>query len=503
MFLLIASCPAVMATYGNSNSTAQANSLGKIKHIVVLMLENRSFDNLLGKLYPKSDQFDGLSGEEENVFVNEGISRGIKVWNTLDGQGESTIIPSPNPAELFSDINEQLFGENPPPTNTTPTMSGFVQNYFSSAQSAVPDPIMHYYVPEQVPILSELAKNYAVCDAWFASAPCQTWPNRFFLHTATAGGYENNSPYHFPYEMPTIFTRFNELGRENGWKIYYHDFPQSAVLSDLWAYHDQMQEYSQFKADAASGSLPSYSFIEPRYYAELDFPNDQHPPHDIRFGEELIADVYNTLQSSPTWTSTLLIIIYDEHGGCYDHVAPPKAIPPEAPKSNQVFLFDRYGVRIPAVVISPYIQAGTVFRALPGSQPFDHTSVISTIRRCFDLGEPFTERDRNAPDISSLLTLPDDQLNLGKPLVLPAVDRVPEELAELKASELSDLQKSLHTIAVHLPNWEKADEGIWKEAVKELTQLIDEVLPDELGTCAETSSYVQDKLKAFLAPVKK
>ena len=490
-FSLIASCSETLSWLESwkpidpvvdTQDKKSAAALGKIKHIVVLMLENRSFDNLLGQLYPKSDQFNGLSGEESNLFTSAGMVREIKVWNEADVNIAKTI-PSPDPGESFSDMNEQLFDMSVAPAGGAATMSGFAQNYFQYSSPASPDAIMHYYLPEQVPVLSQLAKNYAVCDAWFASAPCQTWPNRFFLHTGTAGGYENNSPYHFPYEMPTIFTRFNQLNRDNGWKIYYHDFPQALALSDLWFHLDQMRHYSQFKEDAANGSLPSYSFIEPQYYAEIDFPSDQHPPHDIRFGEELIADVYNTLQASPAWTNTLLIITYDEHGGCYDHVPPPQAIPPEAPRADQLFHFDRYGVRVPAVVISPYIPAGTVFRAPVNSQPFDHTSVISTVRRCFDLGEPLTDRDRNAPDLSSILTLADDQLNLGAPLVVPAVDRSPELLEKIKADVITDLQKGMREIAAHLPD-PRSD---------------DELQPvPESDSQDEAISYIKDKLNAVL-----
>lgn len=482
----------------------QQPALKKIKHIVVLMLENRSFDNMLGKLYPKSDQFDGLSGEEFNIFTNEdGIASVIQVWNEFDGNGamrDATNLPDPDPGESYDDIAEQLFGRDD--RNAAPTMGGFAQNYFRYSMPASPDGIMHYYLPEQVPILSELAKNYAVCDAWFASAPCQTWPNRFFLHTATAGGYENNSPVHFPYEMPTIFTRFNQLSRKNGWKIYFHDFPHSAVLSNLWLHFDHFHEYSQFKEDAANGSLPSYSFIEPRYYSEIDFPSDQHPPHDVRFGEELIADIFNTLQASPAWKNTLLIITYDEHGGCYDHVPPPKAIPPETPKTDQLFSFDRYGVRVPAVIISPYIKAGTVFRAPSGSQPFDHTSVIATIRRCFDLGEPLSDRDRNAPDLSSLLTLSDDQLNLGKPLAVPYVARLSYLLEREKAAGLSEWQKSLHAISAILPNLRGLETEMAREEEvrRTISQLIagDGRMPPEHLSYDKAYSHLQEKLSAFL-----
>ncbi len=485
--------------------------LENIQHIIVLMLENRSFDSMLGKLYPKSDQFNGLSGEESNIFASKNGSKEIKVWNEYTpsgGQLGPMNVPTPDPGELFVDINEQLFGPGAAPPNATPTMSGFGQNYFQYSQPAQPDAIMHYYVPEQLPIISWLARNYAVCDAWFASAPCQTWPNRFFLHAATAGGYENNEPTHFPYLMPTIFTRFNKLGKENGWKIYYHDFPQAVTLSDLWPHTDQFHHYDTFKQDAANGTLPSYSFIEPRYFADQDFPNDQHPPHDVRFGEELIADVYNTLQASPNWKNTLLIITYDEHGGCYDHLPPPNATSPEPPRPNQVFAFDRYGVRVPTIVVSPYIRAGTVFCASEGAQPFDHTSVIATLRKCFDLGGPLTERDRNAPDLSFLLTLPVDQLNIGVQLQMPTVERPLDFLLAAREDlmeNLPDFQKSLHIAAAHLPDLSglvsKMERTEKAQGATHQLVATGPIAPPLHETLGQALPYIHQKLSAFLSPL--
>lgn len=473
----------------------------KINHVVVVMLENRSFDSLLGELYPKSDQFDGLNGDESNLFNLVQF----KVWTGEDNQDVMTI-PNPNPGELFSDINEQLF-ENPedPLPGTSPTMGGFVKNYYNYSQPVSPDEIMHHYLPNQVPILSTLAKNYAVCDAWFSSAPCQTWPNRFFVHTGTAGGYENNEPLHFPYLMPTIFTRFNQLGIENGWKIYYHDFPHSIVLSDLWPYANQFYHFYHFKEDALNGTLPAYSFIEPRYYTFFDYANDQHSPHDVRFGEELIADIYNTLQASPVWKNTLLIIIYDEHGGLYDHVAPPEAVPPEPPRENQRFAFDRYGVRIPAVIVSPYIAPGTVFRAPAGSQPFDHTSVISTLRNCFDLGEALTERDRSAPDLSSILTLSDEDLNLGTPLIPAIISRPPdlsEKSAKTKYEDLSDLQKSFRFAAAFLPDLSGAKDFVERKLKAQMASdslmVSGPIGAPEHHTLSEVLPYLDDQLSKLV-----
>src|SRR5215469_4604919 len=164
----------------------------------------------------------------------------------------------------------------------------------------------------------------AVCDRWFASAPCQTWPNRWFVHAATADGYENNRPIHLP-DVETIYNRFEQAGIRD-WKIYFHDIAQAHTLLKLFLLSNHFHFYWQFQADCQRGQLPSYSFIEPQYYSDMAHPeNDQHPPSVVTLGEQLIADVYNRLRSSKLWIKTLLIVTHDEHGGCYDHVPPPSA----------------------------------------------------------------------------------------------------------------------------------------------------------------------------------
>jgi phospholipase C len=415
-------------------------SLNQIDHFVVLMLENRSFDNLFGSPNWMGDKINGLTGNETNP---DGKGETVQVWNAPAGEKDSWF-PTPDPGELFADINEQL-GVDP----AGPPMSGFAANY--SRKGGAAKDIMHYFTPEQVPALTALASSYAICDAWYASAPCQTWPNRFFVHTATADGYENNSPAHFPYLMPTIFNALDDKV-PYGWEIYFHDFPQALTLGRLWDHLDHFKPFPDFLDDARHGHLPSYSFIEPRYFADADWPNDMHPPHNVRYGDQLVDTVYNALKNSPCWESTMLVVIFDEHGGCYDHVPPPPAVPPAPPKPGQKFAFDRYGVRIPAVIASPLIAPGTVLRAAPGSQPYDHTSIISTLRKRFGIAQPLTERDRNAPDLGQVLNLttPSDAgRGVVQALPSPASDDA-LELEKARLAPLNDFQKSLHEAAANL-----------------------------------------------------
>jgi phospholipase C len=332
-----------------------------IEHIVVLMQENRSFDNMLGWQF-------GLSG---SLFNRSDDGTNIHVWPDRgrdDGAaGDVMSIPDPDPGELFVDMNYQQFETYFPPAGVVPTMGGFVRNYQNQAIATSPlvdvyrqRAIMHCFRPDQVPATSRLAASFGICEPWFASAPCQTWPNRFFVHTATANGWVNNLPpkpwdvvQRFPYDMPTIFNQIKEklLQFDHGWRIYFHDFPQSLLLSRLWLHLDHFHTIDRFAQDVAKGSLQPYSFIEPRYFPNTDqqlMANDHHPPYDITPGEQLIAQVYDTLRANvDLWKKTLLIVTWDEHGGCYDHVPPPAATPPGGPYPDR-FTFDRFGVRVPA-----------------------------------------------------------------------------------------------------------------------------------------------------------
>jgi phospholipase C len=452
-FLRLLGSAAVGAVLAPGSSFAQpASRLSKIDHFVVLMLENRSFDSMLGMLgryYEKPEMFDGLTGSESNPDQD---GRPIAVSN-VRGTDDDLAIPPKNPAEKWRDMNEQVFGLHTlTPPNTTPTMDGFVKSYMrysNPLQPREPSHAMHFFIPPQVPVLSRLALEFAVCDRWFASAPCATWPNRFFLHTGTAkdaanpsaSGYEDNRyeysaapllandwwswlrawvgvfiPYFEPatlaFSSPSIFARLDKTALKNPWKLYYTDFLQASTMRDVVSQiareshfyaTKRIVHFDDFLKDCKSGGLPYYSVIEPAYY--LGPKNDQHPPKSIGPGEELIANIYNALRAGPSWLSTMLIIIYDEHGGTYDHVPPPTAVPPDSLNTSP-FNFDRFGVRVPAVIVSPYIQPRTVLRPLPGAQyPFDHTSIIATLRKRFSLGVSLTRRDEVAPDLEGVLNL--------------------------------------------------------------------------------------------------
>lgn len=419
-----------------------------ILHVVVLMLENRSFDCVFGKLQTKLTGIDGLSGNESNIWQKApGGPSKIGVWNDPTLTSVTATIPDPDPGELYPDIRQQVHG-----TDGKTPIGGFVDNYMAQPAADKPrDPkaVMHYFTPEQVPVLSQLAYEFGVSDRWFASAPDQTWPNRFFAHTGTAGGYINNEPPRFPYTMPTVFGRLAE--KHCTWRVYFHDFPHAATLATLWDdVPTHFRFFNAFVTDAAAGNLPTYSFIEPRYFADHVLkliPNDMHPPHNIAYGEQLVAQVYNALRSGPKWRQTLLIVTYDEHGGCYDHVVPPKAVPPDNLQPDNV-VFDQFGVRVPAVIVSPYVRRGSIIRP-PGGTPFDHTSIAATLRKLFGI-RPLTARDAAAPDLLGALDTQPDNDGPARIVALPPPP-VDQEVTRITTKPPNDLQRSLTGAAALLP----------------------------------------------------
>ncbi len=472
-----------------------------IRHVVVLMLENRSFDAMLGMLYQSGDRFDGLTGTESNVFHRPGAPpQVIQVWRDPVLDARNLCIPDPDPGESFADIHLQIHGlaADGTPNTGSPAMGGFVDDYMrQTGTNPAPDPysVMHYFTPDQVPVISGLARAFGVSDRWHASAPCQTWPNRFFAHCGTANGTVNNEPTHFPYDMETVFNRLASV--DQSWRIYFHDIPQAATLSRLWGglLGSQFLDFgTDFIRDAAAGTLPSYSFIEPRYFADRlanHVPNDEHPPHNVAYGEALIAAVYNAVRGGPGWKNTLLVITYDEHGGCYDHVVPPAATPPDD-KMSDGFRFDYFGVRVPAVIISPYVPAGTILRPA-GPTPFDHTTIIATLRKLFGFA-PLTRRDAAAPDLidalSALGATPDNDGPAS--ITAPAVPPAPTQVARAAARPPNSLQRSLATAAVLLPT-AGADAALH---VQRLRSTVD-VSPDH-PTVADAGADVGAHVRAFL-----
>jgi phospholipase C len=438
-----------------------------IEHVVVLMFENRSFDNVLGGLYPAKSQdgsYDGLTGNEWNPDPSSN-NEPVYVWQGPTAYSTS-IMPYPDPGELYADMYEQIHGSSAPGPET---MQGFVANYLQQPPSPdkvspVAQNIMQYYAPGpsgNIPITSKLASAFAVSDQWFASGPVQTLANRIFAHCATSSVYQQDGKWYAVLNNtditdrywdpdgsvldPPVFWLLDQAAKSSQWpwpdrvpwKVYYHDWPLSALVKyvdDNWATIEDGRVYSfdDFGDDVA-GDLPTYCFIEPRY-TDLrgGTPNSNHPggstlheeppPISIYDGEILLEYVVSTLYNGPDdlFAKTLLIVIYDEHGGLYDHMPPPPAVSPFPADFVTGYDYSGYGVRVPAVFINPYIQPQTIFRPPSGGPPFDHTSLISTLCAQFGLAGPLTPRDASAPTLAGLVD-PSRPRNPFVPEDLPSV----------------------------------------------------------------------------------
>jgi phospholipase C len=389
-----------------------------IDHLVVLMMENRSFDHALGFLKSPTFKIDGLDGSETNPD-----SAGVAVQVTPDARYAGDF--SPDPGHDFNSVNEQIF-ENPQGTGSA-TMKGFVKAYESKTGNvAKSHNIMKCFSPGRLPALMTLAKEFAVCDRWFASVPGPTIPNRAFAYGATSLGRVDMNPVYLT--LKTIFERLDEHGVAS--KIYYNDFclglSNGFILKNARKF---LFFFDDFLKDCKKNKLPAFSFIEPRYNDFTDqgqfFPAaDQHPDHNVFQGEIVIKAVYDAIRGNQqTWESTLLVITYDEHGGLYDHVTPPATVNPGDQPPPLPFNFDRLGVRVPAVLVSPFIQKGTIIH----DKVFDHTSIIATARRLFisDFANSFlTQRDRNAQTFEDCLTLntarSKDEVKIPQPTSAPA-----------------------------------------------------------------------------------
>jgi phospholipase C len=426
-------------------------TMDKIEHVFVLMLENRSFDNLLGWLYADRNNQPNVNIPAQNPPRYDGLVENA-YWNTevadahdrpdarriYARKGATSLTkPDPNPPEVCPRFIEQMFGTEAPSRQSQPNMWGFVQAYGTITKDL--DGIMECYTPDQLPWLSTIAKQYAVCDRWFGSAPCETFPNRAFVHAGSSFGRLNNmnGKYNegdrFPDVVPnfvgysTARTIFDVLeGNSLPYAIIsvipfmtqvgFQFFPvDKKVLRSQFSYSiAELQGLIDPGAVARPNiinastvrQLPRYIFIEPDF-----IKGDQHPPHDVRIGDAFIQLVYKIIQSSPVWHKSMLIITYDEHGGCYDHVPPPTAVPPDNTPLQfpvgDINPFAWYGPRVPTVVVSPYIEPGTVFRG-PGI-PYDHTSILASLRDWIfgtDAGDSFFHNPRiqNAPTLWGLLT---------------------------------------------------------------------------------------------------
>ncbi len=381
------------------------------------MMENRSFDHMLGYLKSGSYAIDGLNGDETNPAADGGTP--IRV--SPNARNTNDLNPDPN--HEFPDINWQIFSNADGTDTGQAKMQGFVQNYASDSGNAAHGAvIMRCFQAGSLPILSTLAQQFAVCDHWFSSVPASTIPNRLFAYAASSGLSLTQDAIKAPFTAHTIFQDIDNdpIDLNTTYRIY---TSQSTILlanGYLMLHQDKFFDIGTFAQDCKNNDIPQYTFLEPIYDGVN--ANSQHPDFAVDKGEALIGQVYNAIRDSPLWNDTLLLIVYDEHGGLYDHVFPPQLVNdtglPDFPATTDFgFKFDRLGVRVPAVFVSPWIKPGTIL-----SQQFDHCSIVKTVRLlCCKSQTPFNWRESKAASFLDISNVVDGQMRTDKPNLPPVV----------------------------------------------------------------------------------
>lgn len=422
------------------------NPPSAIKHVFVLMLENRSFDHMLG--------FSGIEGIDANSGAPTAVA-GLdgSQSNEANGQRYMAKAPAPyvmdfDPGHGFEDVLEQLAGHGsvyvtgglyPACSNT-----GFAANASANlAKGAVTSPgvVLAAYSPDQLPVMNALAREFAVCDHWFSSLPGPTWPNRMFVHAATSGGLDD-SPTSlqsletlmrgYRFSNGTVYDQLDKTGIP--WSIVEGDaLPQSLSLGGMVsrALDGRFINLPTFLTRIADPAFSdAYTFIEPNYGhvvadgRNFKCGNSQHPLDDVTRGEKLVKTIYEAVRKSPHWPESLMILMYDEHGGFYDHLPPPATTAPGdkgiAGLNRHGFTFDRLGVRVPAVIISPYVERGVIDHTV-----YDHASVPATLAKLFNLST-LTNRDKAAATLDHLFARSEPRDDALLSLPMPATSGIPD-----------------------------------------------------------------------------
>ncbi len=392
--------------------------LDQLKHIVVLMMENRSFDHMLGDLAGPGSQIDGIT---DGLFNLDTAGNQVKPQALAQFQGQL----DPDPDHHFPGVDLQIFNGDPA---REPKMDGFIKSYFSQRRDvAHSQKIMYYFPQKKLPVLTTLAKEFAVFNRWFSSIPGPTICNRAFAHYGTSFGKVGMDLFYINEPFKSIYNRMIDADPKRTAKLYYYDQTSSTmeIVNLLQHQPELFGTYQEFLDACDRGQLPDYSFVEPNY-TDHDgddgalIASDQHPDHHVQAGEIFIASIYNAIKGNDElWKSTALLIVYDEHGGIYDHVPPPACTPdgfvaaPNDTGTGMEFKFDRLGVRVPAILVSPWIPLGTVVT----DRIFEHASIPATVTGFFlgdydqrspreKTAETFVERtDKPVDDQRNLLSL--------------------------------------------------------------------------------------------------
>ncbi len=403
-----------------------------IEHAVVLMMENAAFDRMLGCM---TEVHAGLEGvDPAHPHTNPDPDDGAVAQAPTTARNIDR-----DPKHYLRNGLAQLDGGS---------NKGFVADFahtHPNSTSAERREIMGYYPRGFLPALHMLAEQFVVGDHWFSSLPGPTWINRLFAHSGTSLGHVSEPGSLFSrrlhlYSERTLYDEMHDAGVK--WRIYFGDVPQSLVLTHQWEHLGNYSRYANWHDDVARGDLPAYTFIEPTYFGPDE--NDQHPPHDVLRGDALIADVYNTLRANPDlFARTLLIVLYDEHGGFFDHVVPPRTVAPDGHTGH--YSFDRLGFRVPAIFVSPLLDPGVVHEV------FDHTSLLRMANGLWPGVQPLGRRAKQANDpLASLAWRTSRRSDLPEAKVAPDVqDARRTDMLEGFKSSLFGLSHHLESLIEH------------------------------------------------------
>ena len=494
-----------------------------VDNVFVLMLENHSFDNIFA--------FSGIPGITAATRADTNSYNGV----TYAAGSPATPAMPTDPGHEFSDVVEQLCGPGVvhtpwQPYNRPIVNTGYVANYattrteITSNNPNLPTPAQYgdimlcFDAPKELPVIYQLATTFAVCDRWYSSIPGPTWPNRFFVHGASSAGWADSpgTSQIVKWETPglgfaypsgsSIYDKLAAAGLK--WRVYVDEngpslggIPQVSALKGI-TYNVNTNAFSSFASDVMGPYPYTYTFIEPNYGDVFGGSyvggSSQHPMDSPAGGEALIKATYEAIRNSPLWERSLLIITYDEHGGFYDSVKPGGATPPGdgSPNDKSInsggFLFDCYGVRVPAVIVSPLIPQGAVDHTL-----YDHASVSATLRALYGL-TPMTNRDKGANNVLKLLSLTAPRTNCPTVLNNPATqDRPPApmmmsaEAASRPLPQTGNTQGFLHILA-------KTDVELTRGDPAETAAIRDRVTG--IKTAGEAEAYAEEVIaKARLA----
>eukprot|EP00518_Triparma_eleuthera_P018357 CAMPEP_0197563170 /NCGR_PEP_ID=MMETSP1320-20131121/28242_1 /TAXON_ID=91990 /ORGANISM="Bolidomonas sp., Strain RCC2347" /LENGTH=493 /DNA_ID=CAMNT_0043124959 /DNA_START=92 /DNA_END=1573 /DNA_ORIENTATION=- len=436
---------------------ASLGAAQKIEHVVVLMLENRAFDHMLGYLQNVNPDIKGCTPDSCSNPEDPSDPTSAKVPFTYNA-----VYQQADPCHSIECTTRQVFGSDD--DSVPPKNQGFVSDYSTQTGNASYAPqIMDGFHPTHVPAIYNLSLEYAVFDEWYASVPGPTMVNRAYAASATSHGMGFNDPKVEARGMPqkTMFTQLLEMGLD--YRVYFQQFPSVLQHQDMRRPHllSKYRQLHKFHKDVRKGDLPQFTWLEPGYFDGHGFSaTDQHPDHDVSAGDKLIKDVFESIRASPLWEKTAFVITYDEHGGFFDHVPPPQPVPSpdNIASSDPPFNFERIGVRIPTIVVSPLIPKGTVVHSTSDEGEYEHSSIVATvIHKLFKSAngtEPhyLTRRDAWASTFEHVFSLEEPRQT---PKEVPGVEshRVsyPDKLPPLDGKmPVSDLQLELIQVAAEL-----------------------------------------------------